>query len=69
MTSENGWNEYQKLVLAELTRLDESVQSLHDEVESLRISVEVLRQKAVTWGALGGLVVWVTTVVGAALVK
>jgi hypothetical protein len=67
--TDNGWNEYQKLVLAELTRLDESVQSLHDEVESLRISVEVLRQKAVTWGALGGLIVWVTTVVGAALVK
>lgn len=69
MPSENGWKEYQKLVLAELTRLDESVQSLHDEVEGLRISVEVLRQKAVTWGALGGLIVWVTTVVGAALVK
>lgn len=67
--TDNGWKEYQKLVLAELTRLDESVQSLHDEVEGLRISVEVLRQKAVTWGALGGLIVWVTTVVGAALVK
>jgi hypothetical protein len=67
--TDNGWKEYQKLVLAELTRLDESVQSLHDEVESLRISVEVLRQKAVTWGALGGLIVWATTILGAALVK
>jgi len=67
--TDNGWREYQKLVLAELTRLDESVQSLHDEVESLRISVEVLRQKAVTWGALGGLIVWATTILGAALVK
>jgi hypothetical protein len=54
MPSDNGWSEYQKLVLAELKRMDASVQSLHDEVEGLRIAVEVLRQKAVTWGALGG---------------
>jgi len=69
MPADNGWSEYQKLVLAELKRLDASVQSLHDEVEGLRIAVEVLRQKAVTWGALGGFIVWVTTVLGAAFVK
>jgi hypothetical protein len=69
MSSDNGWNEYQKLVLAELKRLDKSLSDLHDEVSELRVSVEVLRTRAVTWGALGGFVVWVTTVLGSFLIK
>jgi hypothetical protein len=28
-----------------------------------------MRQRAVTWGALGGLVVWVTTVVGGLFIR
>ena len=69
MSSDNGWNEYQKLVLAELKRLDRSLSDLHDEVSELRVSVEVLRTRAVTWGALGGFVVWVTTVLGSFFIK
>jgi|TARA_Y100000296_G_C4940626_1_gene141277 hypothetical protein len=67
--ADNGWSEYQKLVLAELKRLDANVLELRDEVSELRVSVEVLRQKAVTWGALGGFIVWLTTVAGASLLK
>ncbi len=67
--ADNGWSEYQKLVLAELKRLDVNVLELRDEVSELRVSVEVLRQKAVTWGALGGFIVWLTTVAGASLLK
>ena len=69
MASDTGWNEYQKLVLAELKRLDASVHELHDEVAELRLSVEVLRQRAVTWGALGGFVVWVTTGLGGFFIR
>jgi len=69
MARDNGWSEYQKLVLAELKRLDASVHELHDEVAELRLSVEVMRQRAVTWGALGGLVVWATTVVGGFFIR
>jgi hypothetical protein len=64
MTDDNGWNEYQRLVLAELKRLDTSVQSIRTEVAELRVSVEVLRTRAVTWGALGGFLVWLTTLLG-----
>jgi len=64
MTDDNGWNEYQRLVLAELKRLDTSVQSIRTEVAELRVSVEVLRTRAVTWGALGGFLVWLTTILG-----
>ena len=64
MTDDNGWNEYHRLVLAELKRLDTSVQSIRTEVAELRVSVEVLRTRAVTWGALGGFLVWLTTILG-----
>ena len=56
--SENGWHEYQRLVLAELTRLDEGMQKVQDDVTQIRLAVAVLRTKAVTWGALGGLITW-----------
>ena len=67
--ADNGWSEYQKLVLAELKRLDANVLELREEVSELRVSVEVLRQKAVTWGALGGFIVWLTTVAASSLLK
>jgi hypothetical protein len=59
----NGWNEYQRLVLAELKRLDASVHHLHEDLDDLRLSVEVLRTRAITWGAVGGLVVWLSSLV------
>jgi hypothetical protein len=59
----NGWNEYQRLVLAELKRLDASVHHLHDDLDDLRLLVEVLRTRAITWGAVGGLVVWLSSLV------
>lgn len=59
----NGWNEYQRLVLAELKRLDASVRHLHEDLDDLRLSVEVLRTRAITWGAVGGLVVWLSSLV------
>jgi hypothetical protein len=59
----NGWNEYQRLVLAELKRLDASVHHLHEDLDDLRLLVEVLRTRAITWGAVGGLVVWLSSLV------
>lgn len=58
MPDTNGWPEYQRLVLAELTRLDEGMQQVQKDVEHIRITLAVLRTKAVSWGAVGGLVMW-----------
>ena len=69
MAPDNGWNEYQRHVLAELKRLDSTLNQVQDEVAEIRLHVEVLRQKAVTWGALGGFIVWLTTVLGTTLVQ
>ena len=65
--TENGWNEYQKLVSSELKRLDVSVRSMRGELAELRLSVEILRTRAVTWGALGGFLVGRTTLLGTRL--
>ena len=54
----NGWNEYQRLVISELKRLDANVHSVQTDVTQIRLCLAVLRTRAVTWGALGGLLMW-----------
>jgi hypothetical protein len=61
----NGWNEYQKLVLAEIKRLDVTVKQVQQDVTQIRLHIAVLRTRAVTWGALGGLVMWITSLLAA----
>ena len=56
--SDNGWAEYQKLVLAELKRLDNGLNRLQSDVTEIRLCVAVLRTRAVTWGAMGGVLTW-----------
>ena len=67
MSPDNGWAEYQRLVLAELKRLDLSVQSTRKELAEMRVAVEVLRSRSVTWGALGGFLVYITSLFGTRL--
>ena len=56
--SDNGWAEYQQLVLAELKRLDNGLNRLQSDVTEIRLCVAVLRTRAVTWGAMGGVLMW-----------
>ena len=63
----NGWSEYQRLVLAELKRLDASVQQTRKELAELRVAVEVLRSRAITWGAVGGFIVYLASLFGTRL--
>jgi hypothetical protein len=56
--ADNGWHEYQRHVLAELKRLDSTMQQVQEDVTEIRLHVAVLRTKAVTWGAVGGVVMW-----------
>jgi len=55
---DNGWHEYQRHVLAELQRLDSTLQAVQSDVTEIRLHVAVLRSKAVTWGAVGGVTMW-----------
>ena len=49
----NGWNEYEKLVMAELERLNTAVQCISNEVVSIRVEIAMLKVKAGMWGAVG----------------
>jgi hypothetical protein len=61
--SDNGWAEYQKLVLAELKRLDNGLNRLQSDVTEIRLCVAVLRTRAVTWGAMGGVLMWAISLI------
>lgn len=61
MTPENGWDEYQNLVLYRLDNLDKAVSNMRSEVMETRISLE---RKSSLWGAIGGAIAGV----GAALI-
>ena len=61
------WNEYSKLVLAEIERLDESVKETKDEIQNLRVSLAVHEEKigraGSFYGAVSGMVVAIITAV------
>ena len=50
----NGWNEYEKHVLAELKRLTKSVTSLWEETTRCRLDIRELKVKSGFWGVIGG---------------
>ena len=63
----HGWNEYQKLVMSELERLDRSIKGnskgnddAHDKItkqlQEIRIDITKLQMKAGVWGLMGGLI-------------
>jgi len=52
----NGWEEYQKLVLAELERLNSNYEKLDEKVDGLTINNAKLNVKSSTWGAIGSMI-------------
>tara|TARA_R110002094_G_scaffold104568_1_gene103886 strand:+ start:753 stop:992 length:240 start_codon:yes stop_codon:yes gene_type:complete len=72
----DGWDEYRRLILSELERLDEAVKDSNKsdaaalnklllDVIKLREEVVALKVKAGVWGILGGVI----TTIGAILLK
>jgi hypothetical protein len=52
--TENGWSEYQRLVLSELKRLDSDINDLSGKVDRVRMDVAMIKVKIGLWGILGG---------------
>lgn len=44
-SSQNGWNEYSKLVIAELERLNEGINSLNSEIQDLKKEITEIKVK------------------------
>ena len=42
---QNGWNEYSKLVIAELERLNEGINSLNSEIQDLKREITEMKVK------------------------
>lgn len=51
---ENGWDQYQRLVLSELQRLSAGMDILTDQMAKVHAQIAVLRLKAGGWSLLGG---------------
>lgn len=58
MNEINGWNQWSKHVLAELVRLNECYEKLHDDFITVQIDIARLKTemqiKSGIWGALAG---------------
>ena len=52
--NENGWKEYQKLVLDKLETLEAGLACVDKKVGNLRVDVAQLKVKAGVFGALAG---------------
>jgi hypothetical protein len=61
----NGWNEYQKLVLASLADLKEEAKGNREQIAAMRTELAVIKQRATLWGAVSGCVGAVMTIGGA----
>lgn len=44
-SGQNGWNEYSKLVIAELERLNEGINSLNTEIQELKKEITEIKVK------------------------
>ena len=67
-TDDNGWPEYQRLVLAELQRHGVWLAALDQKLDDLRVEVAMLKVRSGLWGAVAGLVA-VAVMVGLRLIK
>lgn len=52
----DNWNEYRRLMLAELERHEGWLKVLETRKNELRVEVERLKIKAGIWGLMGGLI-------------
>lgn len=52
----NGWQEYQRLVLHELTSLRKDLSDLESGQGDIKVELGMLKVKSGLWGLLGGFV-------------
>ena len=54
MSGENGWNEYQKLVLTKLEEYNDHFEKIYRILNETRIDIAALKVKSGVWGAVAG---------------
>ena len=63
MVEQNGWNQYQKLVMDKLTEHDEKFSSIEEKLIRLQVDLATLKVKAGVWGGVAGLIPVVIAIV------
>jgi hypothetical protein len=62
MSTDNGWNEWSKHVLAELIRLNTCYDDMSKNMNQIRIEIAMLQVKSGIWGAIGGCIPVIITI-------
>ncbi len=63
MAAENGWSQYQKLVVDKLDDHDGKFTSIEDKLTKIQVDIATLKVKAGVWGGIGGLIPVVIAIV------
>lgn len=61
---ENGWNEYQKLVMSKLKDLGQQNKCQDKKIDNIRIDIATLKVKSGIWGAIAGCIPVLITLIG-----
>ena len=63
MAENNGWGQYQKLVMDKLGEHDEKFTSIEDKLMRIQVDIATLKVKAGVWGGVAGLIPVVIAIV------
>ena len=63
MAQENGWSQYQKLVVDKLDDHDGKFTSIEDKLTKIQVDIATLKVKAGVWGGIAGLIPVVVAIV------
>ena len=63
MAQENGWSQYQKLVMDKLGEHDDKFTSIEDKLTKIQVDIATLKVKAGVWGGVAGLIPVVVAIV------
>ena len=63
MAENNGWRQYQKLVMDKLGEHDDKFGSIDSKLTQIQVDIATLKVKAGVWGGIAGLIPVVVAIV------
>ena len=56
MAENNGWSQYEKMVIDKLDDHDDKFNGIEDKLTQIQVDIATLKVKAGVWGGIGGLI-------------
>ena len=63
MAENNGWSQYEKMVIDKLDDHDDKFNGIEDKLTQIQVDIATLKVKAGVWGGIGGLIPAVIAIV------